>query len=188
MNRTAKILASALVALAFVPATASARLTTDAQRVAYFKPLAERTFPGPCAGHETVTVTEEFPAGYDGDDGLAFRETCTVYIRPSLDDQRFCETLVHEMGHLAGLEHTTDGGVMDIRNGASLNFEPCVTATQASLTSMDRLHDLFPNGFVKAKRVARSTRAYRHGVRWVIVTRSGRWFVRGTVDMIASRA
>jgi hypothetical protein len=79
---------------------------TDEARLGWFLPIARAAWPAsPCAGHETIhlhAATLDTPsAGAPlGLDGLAQPVTCEVWLRPGMDPERFCETLVHEEGHL----------------------------------------------------------------------------------------
>jgi Matrixin len=108
----------------------------DGARLERFLPLAREAWSGsPCAGREVVHVRADAamaalaPVGGDALDGLAAAETCEVWLAGGLSAVRFCTVLVHELGHLAGFEHSS--AAHDIMNGAGdLTYEPCERAVR----------------------------------------------------------
>lgn len=104
---------------------------TDEQRAAVYLPIARAAWPdSPCLDRETVHLNaDDALALLDTTDGVhavgrADPETCEVWIAGHLDPAVMCSTLVHELGHLAGMQHTNDGSVMD-PDGV---FFPCLAA------------------------------------------------------------
>jgi hypothetical protein len=107
----------------------------DGARLERFLPLARDAWPGsPCAGREVVHVGADdslaaevaglAPGPGQTLEGMAAPATCEVWLAAGLSAQRFCTVLVHELGHLAGREHTAV--VHDVMNGAGdIAHEPC---------------------------------------------------------------
>lgn len=78
--------------------------TAQAADPARYLDTARSLWPGsPCAGQETITT--DVPPGFDG---LAWSDSCRVTVSPSLSEYATCVTLAHELGHLAGREHSLD--------------------------------------------------------------------------------
>jgi hypothetical protein len=117
----------------------------DPGRLAAFLPMARAAWPGsPCAGREVIHLTgdaalrAQAPAltGHAGDvlDGMAAPQTCEVWLASGMTASTFCAVLVHELGHLAGREHTTTAG--DIMNGAGdIEWPACDRATTPPVTA-----------------------------------------------------
>lgn len=144
MRYIAPLLTVILLALAAPSAHAWAPPPTDdAARLAQYLPIARAAWGGsPCAGREVVhlqadaALTSEAP-GLTGSssgvlDGMAAPSTCEVWMAGSLDPLTFCQVLVHEVGHLAGLLHTPQAG--DIMNGeGDIRWPACVRAVTPPL-------------------------------------------------------
>ncbi len=143
MRRIAPLLLTLTVLCAVVPTAHAAAPVPpdDAGRLALFLPIARAAWPAsPCAGREVVHLASDAVldaqapevAGPGGTlDGLAEPETCDVWMAGGLTARTFCTVLVHELGHLAGLEHTTVPG--DVMNGAGdIDYAPCDGATAPS--------------------------------------------------------
>jgi hypothetical protein len=107
----------------------------DGARLERFLPLAREASHGsPCAGREVVHVGADeslaaevatlAPGPGERLEGMAAPATCEVWLATGLSAQRFCTVLAHELGHLAGREHTTVAH--DLMNGAGdISHEPC---------------------------------------------------------------
>jgi hypothetical protein len=118
----------------------------DPGRLAAFMPIAQAAWPGsPCAGREAVHLAGDAGlraqavalTGHSGDvlNGMAAPQTCEVWLASGMSARTFCAVLVHELGHLAGREHTTTAG--DIMNGAGdIDWPPCEHATTPPVTAM----------------------------------------------------
>jgi hypothetical protein len=118
----------------------------DPGRLAAFLPMARAAWPGsPCAGREVIHLTgdaalrAQAPAltGHAGDvlDGMAAPQTCEVWLASGMSAGTFCAVLVHELGHLAGREHTAIPG--DIMNGAGdIDWPACDRPTTPPVTAM----------------------------------------------------
>lgn len=69
---------------------------------------ARAMYPGsPCAHRESITVAHDLgpnQLGWAHTDG-----TCRVALLASLDPEDTCSALIHELGHLAGHQHTATG-------------------------------------------------------------------------------
>jgi hypothetical protein len=110
----------------------------DGARLALYLPIARAAWPGsPCGGRETVHVGADAQLAAEaplvtGDarsvlDGMAAPESCEVWMAGDLTALTFCNVLVHELGHLAGHEHTDIPG--DAMNGEGLiDWEACERA------------------------------------------------------------
>lgn len=166
----------ALIIFFALTTSASAKLTTDEQRVAAFTPIAASEYPSACVGHVVFTTNPN-----DGivRDGAAYTDgSCRIYIRPGLSDIRFCVTLVHEYGHLAGHGHEPTGPMQEHGDGT---YRPCLDAVNASVTDYDRVLMLIPGKLASIKAVRRGTKAYRAGIRWIVWTQGHkRWLIEGT--------
>lgn len=105
MNRA---IALSTLLLAMLCSSASATtLNTDEDRLTWFLPVARAQWPGsPCTESEQVILRDdaEVPAGKAG---MAF-SNCRVGLISGLTDYAFCAVLTHELGHLAGQDHSTD--------------------------------------------------------------------------------
>lgn len=81
-------------------------------------------------------------------DGHVDRTSCDITIDPvgwaPLDDMKRCDVLVHEAGHLAGINHTTNGGVMDASAGAYGPCHPAPGPTSARDTVRQFVRGLLP--------------------------------------------
>lgn len=118
MARTLTI--STIVALAFA-APASAGMTWEFAGLVARDHWQQEGISLPCApSSRLLTWAEEGELLTDGTwiDMLADPDTCQVLVTPSIDWYRnhgggaaYCEGVVHEFGHLAGLSHD-HGGVM----------------------------------------------------------------------------
>jgi hypothetical protein len=115
----------------------------DAARLQQFLPIARAAWPGsPCAGREQVhvggdrTLRAAAPAvaGPGGElNGMAQPVSCEVWLRSGMTARAFCAVLVHELGHLAGRDHTTAAG--DVMNGeGDIDWPACDRATAPPAT------------------------------------------------------
>jgi hypothetical protein len=152
----APLLLTLIAACGVAPSPAVAQApATDAARLAQFLPIARAAWPGsPCLGRENVHLAgdallrAEAPAvAGPGEalNGLATPETCEVWLASGMDARTFCAVLVHELGHLAGHEHTTTPG--DVMNGGGdVDWAPCDQATAPSPGEMlrDELRSVLP--------------------------------------------
>jgi hypothetical protein len=128
----------------------------DPGRLAAFLPLARAAWPGsPCAGREVVhlagdaVLRSQAPAltGQTGDvlNGMASPQTCEIWLTSGMTARTFCTVLVHELGHLAGREHTTVSG--DIMNAdGDIDWPACDHAVAPTVGAMvdDELRDALP--------------------------------------------
>ena len=154
MRRIAPLL---LALIALVAASPSAHAWTEPPgRLAAFLPIARAAWPAsPCAGRETVHLASdaalraEAPAltGHSGDvlNGMAAPQTCEVWLASGMSARTFCTVLVHELGHLSGLEHSPTPG--DIMNGAGeIEWKACDIATTPppAVMAQDELRAILP--------------------------------------------
>jgi hypothetical protein len=107
----------------------------DAARLAAYLPMAQAAWAGsPCAGREVVHLKADTALRAEAPlltglasgmlDGMAAPTTCEVWMAGDLDALTFCTVLVHEIGHLAGREHTAVPG--DVMNGdGDAGHAPC---------------------------------------------------------------
>jgi hypothetical protein len=183
MRRIAPLVLTLIAACAAVPAThALAQApTADAARLAQFLPIARAAWPGsPCTGREAVHLSgdaalrAQAPAiAGPGEalNGMAEPATCEVWLSSTMTARTFCTVLVHELGHLAGREHTTQPG--DVMNGAGdIDYGPCDQATEPPATEQveDELRSVLP-----APRAAwKVSCGARHGSERRCVARRGR--------------
>lgn len=152
-----KLIAGALLAAALW-ASGTASADSPWRNLRRSLPIARAAWPtSQCLGREQVTITSsDIPpnaVAYADMDG-----SCIVHIRPLHDPYDFCDTLVHEFGHLAetvapdgtitlpdgrltdSIGHTNDGTVMDA-DGAF--YKPCeavgppITARAAAASLYD---------------------------------------------------
>lgn len=119
----------ACLALLAVPTVAFAAAPTiaDAQRI------AAAAFPGPCGPALDITfVSTSDITGHDGRatgrwliDGQWQTLDCSIEVRAGLSPERTCDVIVHERGHLAGIDEHTTGGVMSAEAGGKVGWPPC---------------------------------------------------------------
>jgi hypothetical protein len=107
----------------------------DAARLAAYLPLAQAAWSGsPCTGREVVHLKSDAALRTEASaltgtatsmfDGMAAPTTCEVWMAGDLDALTFCNVLVHEVGHLAGREHTATPG--DVMNGnGDVSWQAC---------------------------------------------------------------
>jgi hypothetical protein len=198
MRHTALLLT--LIAVCAIVPTAHAWTAPpddDAGRLAAFLPIARAAWPGsPCAGREVVhlagdaALRAQAPAltGHTGDvlNGMATPATCEVWLAARMSARTFCTVLVHELGHLAGREHSAVAG--DIMNGAGdIEWAACDRATTPPVGAMvaDELRSMLP-----APRAAwRITCGPRRGHERRCVARRGqrvrRFYVTQTRDSVS---
>jgi len=182
MRRIAPLILTLIAAGGVSTADALAQApATDSARLARFLPIARAAWPGsPCAGRENVHLTGDTalraaaPAvAGPGEalNGMAEPQTCEVWLASDMSARTFCTVLVHELGHLAGREHTTTAG--DVMNGeGDIDWAPCDRATDPPATEMleDELRSVLP-----APRAAwRITCGPRRGSERRCVVRRGR--------------
>jgi Matrixin len=128
---------------------------SDAARLQQFLPIARAAWPGsPCAGRENVhlagdpALRAQAPAiAGPGEslNGMAEPDSCEVWLASGMTARTFCAVLVHELGHLAGREHTTTPG--DVMNGeGDIDWPACDRATQPSATEQveEELRSVLP--------------------------------------------
>jgi hypothetical protein len=145
MRFIAPVVLTLIAACAAVPATHALAQAppVDAARLAQFLPIARAAWPGsPCAGREAVHLSgdaalrAQAPAiAGPGEalNGMAEPATCEVWLSSTMTARTFCTVLVHELGHLAGREHTTAPG--DVMNGAGdIDWPACDRATEPPAT------------------------------------------------------
>jgi hypothetical protein len=183
MRFIAPLVLTLIAACAAVPATHALAQAppADAARLAQFLPIARAAWPGsPCAGREAVHLSgdaalrAQAPAiAGPGEalNGMAEPATCEVWLSSTMTARTFCTVLVHELGHLAGREHTTAPG--DVMNGAGdIDYAPCDRATEPPATEQveDELRSVLP-----APRAAwKVSCGARHGSERRCVARRGR--------------
>jgi hypothetical protein len=128
----------------------------DGARLERFLPLVRDAWPGsPCAGRETVHVGADAslaaevatlaPGPGETLEGMAAPATCDVWLASGLSAQRFCTVLAHELGHLAGREHTA--AAHDVMNGVGdIAHEPCERDVHPppAVVLQQELHALLP--------------------------------------------
>jgi hypothetical protein len=182
VRRVAPLLLTLIAVCGAAPAHVFAQTpATDAVSLAQFLPIARAAWPGsPCAGRENVhlagdvALRAEAPAiAGPGEalNGMAAPETCEVWLASAMSPRTFCTVLVHEFGHLAGLEHTTAPG--DVMNGeGDIDWAPCdrATAPAPDAVLQDQLRSVLP-----APRAAWRIRCgAKHGIERRCVARRGR--------------
>jgi hypothetical protein len=108
--------AAVLVLVLAVPASAATVSGTpaDQARVQRYLPIAQAYWPGSgCAGREAIDVVEAdsliLPDEGERGRGWAAQATCSVTLIDTLTDAWLCTVLAHELGHLAGRQHTELG-------------------------------------------------------------------------------
>jgi matrixin len=181
MRRIAPLALTLIAACGVSTAHATAQPANDSARLTRFLPIARAAWPGsPCAGREVVHLTGDdvlraaAPAvAGPGEalNGMAEPQTCEVWLASAMSSRTFCTVLVHELGHLAGRDHTATPG--DIMNGAGdIDWAPCDRATDSPEDEMlaDELRSILP-----APRAAwRITCGPRRGSQRRCVARRGR--------------
>jgi hypothetical protein len=125
---------------------ATATAATDEERLARYTPIAQAawadTWCGPGTDHPvTVRLHTDTPGFGNLAYAMVARDgqyVCEVRIKDGfemtqspLSDVEFCRVLVHEYGHLAGVEHTT-GGLMDHFAAKDTAYAPCETGVPQS--------------------------------------------------------
>jgi hypothetical protein len=185
-----RIILVALIVMFFVAVVvrADARMTNDAQRLGVYTPVAQSIYTPTCGAANVTIGTPPAVPGVPEPDGVAYQDgSCRIIVRPGLTDKRFCQVLVHEYGHLAGLAHDdTHPNIMD--SHADVDVPACDAATDATLNDYDRALDLIPTRPVVFKAIRQNSPAYARGVRWVAYERTGidfpgeaaRWLIIGT--------
>jgi hypothetical protein len=156
MRRIAPLL-TLIAASAALPASHALAQSpaTDAARLQQFLPVARAAWPASsCAGRESVhlagdaALRAQAPAlagPNESLNGMAEPATCEVWLASGMPARTFCTVLVHELGHLAGREHTAAPG--DVMNGAGdIDWPACDRATEPSATEEveDELRSVLP--------------------------------------------
>lgn len=91
----------------------------------------------PCAGREQLRVVPQ-PAGRAG---YAWPASCTIEVDPHLDSHARCLTVIHELGHLAGLDHSADP--RDVMAAPSRALIPACLAVAEPLTLRDAANEVW---------------------------------------------
>jgi hypothetical protein len=133
-------------------ASASPALSGDAGMLARSLPIARAAWPdSPCAGHETIRLRDDAAIAAMSDDGIGFADpaACTAGIASGLDGYSFCVVLVHELGHLAGREHSNNP--RSVMYATPARYPPCRRAFPA-LSPMAQAKALIRDGFLPAPR------------------------------------
>lgn len=173
MGRWIGLIAMAATLLIVAPATARSFEPIDqAAQLQQFLPISRAAWPGsPCEGHEMVAF-EAATSGHSFEDdgreviGLAGPD-CDVTISSAIGGYRLCVVLTHELGHLAGAEHSSEpSSAMAVPSSDS--YRPCMLAALAPLTG------------TQARRLARSVglrprRCVRRDAITVDCVGGGRW-------------
>lgn len=125
-----------LAVLALAPpaaATADWEPATQVPAVAHWLSVSEQAWPSsPCNGREQVRVVDA--AEINDDWGLAQVDgSCrfSIAMQATTDPLAACVTVVHETGHLAGLDHSLDPYNVMYAGGDSAHdgeWPPCVIA------------------------------------------------------------
>jgi hypothetical protein len=158
MRRIAPLLLTLIAVCVAVPAAHAwtPPPDDDAGRLTAFLPLARAAWPGsPCAGREVVHLAGDAAlrsqsvalTGHSGDvlNGMAAPQTCEVWLATGMTARTFCTVLVHELGHLAGREHSATAG--DVMNGeGDIDWPACDRAATPTITALvdDELRSLLP--------------------------------------------
>ncbi len=143
MRRIAPLLLTLIAAGASMPASPALAEAppSDTARLQQFLPIARAAWPSSlCAGRESVhlggdlALRAQAPAiAGPGEslNGMAEPDTCEVWLASGMTARTFCTVLVHELGHLAGREHTA--APEDVMNGeGDIDWPACDRATQPS--------------------------------------------------------
>lgn len=117
MRRVVLLAAVGLLALAGVADAAHPTLA-DSQRI------AAAAFPGPCGPTLDITFADRLDerdsdglaTGRQLVDGGWVTVACKIAVKTGLGAARTCDVIVHERGHLAGIEHS-EYGVMSVNGG-----------------------------------------------------------------------
>lgn len=145
MTTARRLALAVLFALLLTPASAHAM--TDEQRLEAYAPIAaaawDDTWCGPGTGHPVTVQLHATVEGWgwvaQGQIARDGQYVCEVRFKDgygldqsSLTDAEFCRVLVHEYGHLAGVEHTNDSGIMDHFASPAAAYAPCDTGIPAT--------------------------------------------------------
>jgi hypothetical protein len=156
MRRIAPLLLTLIAVGATMRAPALAQAPpSDTARLQQFLPIARAAWPGSaCAGRERVhlggdlALRAQAPAiAGPGEslNGMAEPSTCEVWLASGMTARTFCTVLVHELGHLAGREHTAAPG--DVMNGdGGIDRPACDRATPLSVAEQveEELRSVLP--------------------------------------------
>jgi hypothetical protein len=143
MRRIAPLLLTLIAVGASMPAAPAlaGAPPSDTARLQQFLPIARAASAGSaCAGRESVhlggdlVLHAQAPAiAGSGEplNGMAEPSTCEVWLASGMPARTFCAVLVHELGHLAGREHSAAPG--DVMNGeGDIDWPACDRAPQPS--------------------------------------------------------
>lgn len=168
-----------LVFFCLLVVKSEAHMVNDVQRVFVFQRVAAQIFTPTC-GQPVVTIQQ--PSAPDRDGESYIDGSCQITIRPGLSDARMCQVIVHEYGHLSGLEHAPADARDNIMNPyADADVPRCDAAIDAAENELDRAAVLLPTPPVLLKAIRRGTAAYDRGVRWVAYEQNGdRWLLSGS--------
>lgn len=135
-----------VLALAALLAPAAAHAYTTDQLDRWQNIAAAQWAGAPCNGRyhanvvQTLGPSDQAGRTLAGQANIGDSETCTYTIVDGLDDYTACVVVVHEAGHLYGLEHTP-GGIMDPVPASAMPFpdyKPCAVGdTEITLSSED---------------------------------------------------
>ncbi len=170
MTRTARTLIAACLMLLAAAAPATAAESAATQRSIT---IACQAFPAACAVQTPRIVWDASLDARDHDgeaigrvwiDGAWQTVEWLVAIRPGMSPQRECDVIVHEFGHLTGIDEHTAEGVMSANGGEWPACHPPIPRRQAArdliVFTLPRGHEWRVNCDRLVRRcVARSTRA-----------------------------
>lgn len=170
---------SAGAATGYRPPGVSLPPATEEAKLAAYLGVARSYWPGSrCAGRETVRLRAEgqiaqWRPDRPGAQGIALVDTCEALISGGLSRGGFCSVLAHELGHLAGHEHTpagtsvmspevpTVGACLAAAEGPTARRSEDWYATVALLPNGGRGWHITPPIAGRATAVARTTRCQR---------------------------